>query len=56
MGKFKSEKGKVIISSQESVNVRVTIHEKTDPALVRMLHEAVIRAKEQTHEPYSTEK
>ena len=56
MGKFKSEKGKVVVSFQESVNVRVVIHEKTSPALVRMLHEAAIRAKEQTHEPHSTEK
>lgn len=41
MSTFKSKKGKVLTSVQSTACMKLTIHEKTDPALLKMFMDAV---------------
>lgn len=45
MGAFKKEKGKVIMSTQMSQNVRVVVHRGTDSNIVKMFSDAIEKAK-----------
>jgi hypothetical protein len=48
MGSFKQEKGKIIMDMKMGADLRVVVHKRTDPVLVKMFSDALDRAKEET--------